>query len=73
MIQYEIILNKTEMSLSIIKNILNLEDHELVKARLEEKELNVEIKLETNEHCIDFHNFLTKFNLQSVQRLCFVY
>ena len=56
------------MSLSVIKNILNLEDHEMVKTKLEEKELNIEIKLETNEHCIDFHNFLTKFNLQLVQR-----
>ena len=59
MIQNKLASNNTEMSLSIIKNILNLEDHEMVKAKLEEKELNVEIKLETNEHSVDFHNLLT--------------
>ena len=57
------------MSLCIVKNILNLENHELVKAKLEGMELAVEIQIETNESYEAFYNFLKKFDLQSVQNL----
>jgi len=57
----------SEMSLSIIKNILSLEDHQLVKTLLEEKELSIEIRLENSENCNDMCNFLNKFNLQFVK------
>ena len=49
-----------------MKNILNFDESEFIKQKIEGNKLVFKIKLETLEDCDTFNDFTKKFNVQLV-------